>query len=691
MTTAATLTADAEVAAPDAIPGRWTWFALVMALGVLATIAGLYANRFGADLTTDSGVYFCAGIRLAHGQGVSYPNFIGPPSPMSLFPPAYPALIAVFELMHLPLALAVGVCNAFFWGLLVVAVGDVVWRATGHCGPIALFAAAAILSSDAIYGVHSMAMSEPLCLLLALASLVAIAWAERTGRLVAAAAAGALVAAAILTRYAAAPLLGVGALALFFGLPLRLVQRAGRMGLFLLLACGPVGFWMGIHRAPGDAPGQRSLSFHPLSPAKIREAVDTLASFVLPQNLSWRPAAHVVLVAFLLVSLALLGAAMIRHPLGPLRLWRLFGRLPAVVRAAVLFLALYPPFPVVSILFTDSNIPLDSRILSMLVPPGVIVLSYLLYRVAWRDGIVWRQCALVALATPWIGWHALEALADVRQRTDESVLVWSEHRPSPALDALAALPADAVIFTNHQRLAYWLKRRATEDLPTLPANEHSESAADSLDAELEVVHDALAHGGWVVYLYGHNLEGLDDPCLSEQQVREHFAIAEERDVADGVLLRIADPDAKPSPPDAIALGEWRLEQTGQARGEMQKEADAVQFDVIAIDATPWHVQASIPGIDLADGQAYALTFTAKASDDRKIEVVAGIDQGDYHSIGLDEDVELGEDWNDYAFTFTAAHPAPEANVLSFVLGNEKGQVWIKDVKIVARTPKKENP
>ena len=86
---------SSDVLPTPAVAGwrRWIWPVVVLALSAAAVAAGVYANRFGADLTTDSGVYMAAGMRLARGQGVSYPNFIGPPEPMSVFPPLYPVLM----------------------------------------------------------------------------------------------------------------------------------------------------------------------------------------------------------------------------------------------------------------------------------------------------------------------------------------------------------------------------------------------------------------------------------------------------------------------------------------------------------------------------------------------------------------------------------------------------------------------
>ena len=272
---------------------RWLWFGIIILLAGLAVAAGIYANRFGAELTTDSGVYISAGMRLARGEGVSYPNFVGPPQAMSLFPPVYPAMISLFDRMHLPLSIAIGVCNALCWGLLVAGVGLVAWRATDGCGPMAVLAAAAILTSAAIYSDEAMAMSEPLCLLFIVAGVVAIAAIESRAALRYAALAGLVVATAILTRYAALPLVAAGCAAIALTPGVGKWRKLLAMAIFVTCAMTPALAWTLFHRDPGDTPGQRTLAYHALSHAKISEAFDTVASMILP-DAPWRPSSRVV-------------------------------------------------------------------------------------------------------------------------------------------------------------------------------------------------------------------------------------------------------------------------------------------------------------------------------------------------------------------------------------------------------------
>src|SRR5688572_33510098 len=89
------------------------------------------------------------------------------------------------------------------------------------------------------------------------------------------------------------------------------------------------------------------------------------------------------------------------------------------------------------------------------------------------------------------------------------------------------------------------------------------------------------------------------------------------------------------------LGTWRLEQHDKGKGVMKPDEDAMVFTVSEIDGTDWHVQAIQSGLDLTEGKLYTLKFQIKASERRPVGVQANIDEDDYHSIGLAEQITVG--------------------------------------------------
>lgn len=137
---------------------------------------------------------------------------------------------------------------------------------------------------------------------------------------------------------------------------------------------------------------------------------------------------------------------------------------------------------------------------------------------------------------------------------------------------------------------------------------------------------------------------------------------------------------KPTP----KIESWRFEQHESAKGKMSAEADAIVFEVTESDGTDWHLQAFQTGLDLKDGKEYVITFKAKALADRSILVNAGIDQDDWHMVGLTETVELQKDWKDFKFEFKADQTVAGKNRIGFVMGTEKGKIWVKEVVLTQK-------
>ena len=124
---------------------------------------------------------------------------------------------------------------------------------------------------------------------------------------------------------------------------------------------------------------------------------------------------------------------------------------------------------------------------------------------------------------------------------------------------------------------------------------------------------------------------------------------------------------------------WRFEQHEQAKGKIAVEADAIVLEATETDGTDWHVQAFQTPLDLKEGKDYVLTYQAKADGARSVNVQAAIDEDPWSNAGLDEPVELTKEWKKFEHKFTARDIRANKNRVGFVIGNEKGKVFIKDM------------
>jgi WD40 repeat protein len=125
---------------------------------------------------------------------------------------------------------------------------------------------------------------------------------------------------------------------------------------------------------------------------------------------------------------------------------------------------------------------------------------------------------------------------------------------------------------------------------------------------------------------------------------------------------------------------FALDVAGTAQASASAEGDVCRVDVTASDSTIWHVTLARLFDDAQEGSIYRLNFRAKASAPRRIRLAAEIDQPDWHTIGLLEDVPVTEQWQTYQYEFQAKNIAV-GNTILFKVGDRTGTVWIADFSL----------
>jgi hypothetical protein len=128
---------------------------------------------------------------------------------------------------------------------------------------------------------------------------------------------------------------------------------------------------------------------------------------------------------------------------------------------------------------------------------------------------------------------------------------------------------------------------------------------------------------------------------------------------------------------------WRLEQHEGGKGEIKAMDDALVLTTTEIDGTIWHVQAFQVGLDLKEGQRYVVSFDIKG-DVSTVSLTAGIDEEDWHNIGLDETVYVTKEFKPQEYTFTATSVAAKNNRIGFLVGDYKGTVSVKNMVLKAK-------
>ncbi|MDP1796138.1 MAG: carbohydrate binding domain-containing protein [Planctomycetaceae bacterium] len=131
---------------------------------------------------------------------------------------------------------------------------------------------------------------------------------------------------------------------------------------------------------------------------------------------------------------------------------------------------------------------------------------------------------------------------------------------------------------------------------------------------------------------------------------------------------------------------WRLEEHEGGKGTLKVDGNAVVMSSTKVTGTDWHVQAVMTGLDLKEGQEYVLKFKAKAEGTNYIGVSMGIDEEDWHQIGLGEQmVVITKTPKEHEFRFRAESVnTKQKNRLTIALGSEICQITLTDLTLTVK-------
>ncbi len=189
--------------------------------------------------------------------------------------------------------------------------------------------------------------------------------------------------------------------------------------------------------------------------------------------------------------------------------------------------------------------------------------------------------------------------------------------------------------------------------------------------------------------YGGDLTDLPEPFKAE--LAQQWNAWLKTTYRNGTILREewTKGITPPGPPLLTASNAWSSEHQGEAQAEFTPGAagsnglKSIRAVVSKADGTDWHVQAHQTGLNLKEGETYTVSFRAKADQSRTIAINAGLDQADWHNIGLNASAGLTTEWKRFKFTFRAERTVAHHARVAFVLGGMTGGVDLADLQVQA--------
>jgi len=436
---------------------------------ILAPLAGfalilvLWSTPHGVGLRPDSFDYLSAAENFARGDGLGRWTGSGEFRPLTHFPPLYPMMIGMLRLAGMDILAAARLGNAVLFGALIV-LAWVAVRLMSGSATLALLASIIVATSDVLIYRYSMALSEPLFLVLALGGSIALAQFLRRGSLPSLAVSSILFALASLTRYMGLTFLLAGWILILIQPRAARRQKLGASLAYLSVALLPLVWWWLRNLALTGNPVDRALAFHFPTSSNLKMLAISVFSWLFPEE---------YLAGLSRLPLLLLDGFIVLLT-GGLILWMFSGKLrkdglSALLTGLELVLlvgaASYSTALLISLSFVDRLTPLDNRILAPLyLNLGLLVmvgLSRLWSRIR-RAGriLVAAACGTLIFA------HAVKAQAVFGGlRSDGQGYASLAWQNSPTMTYVTALPP-VPIYTNDIVAVYFLGGRVASFIPT---------------------------------------------------------------------------------------------------------------------------------------------------------------------------------------------------------------------------------
>ena len=433
---------------------------LLLPLLILVAVAAiglmLYSTPLGVGLGFDAVAYISAARNLLNGIGLGRLTCLGF-KPMTLWPPLYPLVLALFGLFGFNVLIAARIASAIGFGVTVFLAGIIVSRITKSL-VFSLMGACLLLLFGSILRTFSWAMSEALYIPLFLAVLFTFGeYLEHSSQkyLIYC---SLLVGLTILTRYIGGSLLAIGILILILDNNSSFVMRIKNVFIFSVIACIPILVWLGRNEIVAHSSTSRKLGFNFPQIIEFDPFIKQLMSWILPVSFTFhRMRLLLIGGCFIGLIISTIYIIIVRR--------KKFSNQFNILVLFLLHNIIYPLVVIATIVFIIPSISIvDERIMIPLLVSLLILLTIIVFYV-WntQKWLVRIICILIFL------WMIVYNIPQQREtiRTLHSdgqgyaARIWKE---SPATEYLKRMPTE-MIYTNDFQALYFMADKNACILP----------------------------------------------------------------------------------------------------------------------------------------------------------------------------------------------------------------------------------
>jgi hypothetical protein len=343
----------------------------ILILPVVAMALQLFMTRYGAGVSPDSVHYLASAENFSLGNGLVHLGNDGNFVPLTLWPPLYPLILAGGSIIRLDPWTFARYLNTILFGLNILLLQTMLYKATNRTWAITLAGTAALLVSPTVLEVHSWVWTEPLAILLGFSSLLLLERYIDHQDNFSLAVASLLMALGILTRYAALafPMMAVVFL-LLYKRHLSLSERFKKIGILSLISFTPLALMM-IRNAVFDQEAVgRDLSFNLQALSYESEnALEVIARWTIPGRIE-EPYKLWLSASVLIIWLSIIATEMWSRREKRRKKEEINDFIPELLFGLIIFSIL--PMIAVNILFSP-GVHIDQRVLSTTYIAGTLL------------------------------------------------------------------------------------------------------------------------------------------------------------------------------------------------------------------------------------------------------------------------------------------------------------------------------
>lgn len=439
------------------------WFSLgLICAGGFGLV--LYCTVWGGGLISDSFQYIASARNLSLGKTLGYPDDTGNIIPLTQYPPLFPLVLAVFEMVGVDSLVAARWLNAVLFAANIWLVGRTIYRIS-HSRGYSLLGALLTVLSVVLIEIHAWVLSEALYIFL---SLLAFYWLgiycenSRMRWLILSALVGAL---ALSTRYVGLAILPAALILILWKGSENRRRKWLNAVVYCLIFLLPMILWSARNYLINGQLNNRTLHWIPLTINHVYSLIGTIFSWFIPENLvmgreRWISLVFIVLFIGFILAIFMKNRKESSHS----------GILMPLQQPLFLLHAIYVPcyigMVIVSKMILDNNIGMTDRMFSPLVVSLLIPGSALLSGF-WQSGKSWLRISLIAIIVYMIVFFTIDSVPMVdkfhRQGIGLARKTWHTSEVIQSLPDYASLP----IYSNSPSTLYFWTGKMGGSIPVL--------------------------------------------------------------------------------------------------------------------------------------------------------------------------------------------------------------------------------